>query len=69
MRSWGVIFIIVGIGSYVLPLVGFQFILVSALNESIGGPFGSLIAIGVGAVLFILGMVMGGSKSGKTGKQ
>ena len=54
MRGWGIILIILGIGSYILPLMGRQFWLVSLFG---GSPF-----IGVGFVLFGVFFIFAGSK-------
>jgi hypothetical protein len=57
MRSWGIVLIIVGIGSYFLPLAGLQFKLVSLF-----GPNSGIIFIAIGVVL------TGISFSGSAGK-
>ena len=54
MKSWGVTFLLLGIGSFVLPMMNLQFSLISIFgegNEMITG--GVFLAIGI--VLFILG--------------
>jgi hypothetical protein len=56
MRSWGIILILLGIGSYILPMMGRQFMLVSIFGDSplVGAAF-----IIVGAVLTFLGIRRG----------
>lgn len=52
MIGWGVTFIIIGIGSYLMPLMDMQFALISLFGKSplIGAGF-----IAVGAALCLLG--------------
>ena len=52
MRSWGITLIILGIGSYILPMMGRQFILVSIFGDS---PLVGVGFIGVGAFLAFAG--------------
>jgi hypothetical protein len=53
MRGWGVVLLIIGVGSFILPQFGFQFKLVSLFGPASGFIFG-----GVGLVLLILSFVM-----------
>lgn len=58
MAGWGITFIILGIGSYILPMIGLQFSLFILVREIIfNGSQGvtSLVFIGVGAVMFLIG--------------
>ena len=54
MKSWGSLLIILGIGSFILPMMDIQFTLIQIFGEGneklAGGAF-----IAVGAVLFFLG--------------
>lgn len=52
MLSWGIVLMLFGVFSLVLPLVGQQFILVSKLGIPASG---SLLILAVGALLFYLG--------------
>ncbi len=51
MRGWGILLIILGIGSYVLPMMGMQFMLVQIFGDSpvVGASF-----IVAGGVLLLL---------------
>jgi hypothetical protein len=54
MKSWGTLLIVLGIGSFILPMMDIQFKLIQIFGEGneklAGGAF-----IAVGAVLFLLG--------------
>ena len=54
MKGWGITFLLLGIGSFVLPMMNLQFSLISIFgegNEAITG--GVFIAIGI--ILFLVG--------------
>jgi len=53
MKSWGIFFIIMGVGSLVLPLLGVQFILMSLLDS--GQPWSGIGVALVGGVMIYLG--------------
>lgn len=52
MRGWGITFVIFGIGSFILPLMGLQFKLLSLFGEyqSIAGV--ALLIIGIGMIIY-----------------
>ncbi len=52
MRGWGVTLIVIGLGSYVLPLLGLQFRLINLFGEGSG-----LIFAGFGVILFVIGSI------------
>lgn len=56
MISWGLTLLVIGMGSFILPLLGRQFVIVSAL-----GPNGGFICIGIGIGLLVIGFFTGGS--------
>lgn len=61
MAGWGMTFIILGIGSFVLPLVGLQFSVFTVVREVVfHGSQGltSLVFIGVGAAMLFIGAFM-----------
>ena len=58
MTGWGLTLLVIGLGSFVLPFFGHQFVIVSAL-----GPNGGIISIGVGIALLVFGTSTGGSAS------
>ena len=54
MITWGIGLMVVGGLSFVLPLFGRQFILVSALGLTGIGPFlGGIVLFGIGVALFV----------------
>jgi hypothetical protein len=55
MRSWGFTLLIVGVGSFILPAFGIQFILVD-----IFGPLGPVVAV-IAAIVGV-GLIWAGSK-------
>jgi hypothetical protein len=57
MRGWGILLIVLGVGSFILPMMGMQFRLLSLFGEHTG------IA---GAVMAVLGVILLGI-SFKTG--
>jgi type IV secretory pathway VirB2 component (pilin) len=65
MRGWGILLIALGVGSFILPMMGMQFRLLSIFGEHTG------IA---GAVMAVIGVIllgisfMAGKKSGETPK-
>ena len=52
MKTWGATLIVVGLGSFILPMIGLQFRL---LNLFGGSPVAGLIVAGAGGFLFFLG--------------
>jgi hypothetical protein len=53
MRSWGVTFIIIGVGAFLLPKLGVQFVLISICHPY--ETHAALGAVAVGAVMALLG--------------
>ncbi len=51
MRRWGVTFLVLGIGSFILPLVGMQFILLDVFGQA--RPFAAAAMIVAGGVMVL----------------
>jgi hypothetical protein len=60
LLGWGVIFLIFGVGSFILPLMGVQFKLLALFGEATPYIGGGLAVIG--AVLVVLSFVTGGAR-------
>jgi hypothetical protein len=60
MRGWGIILLIFGIGSFVLPMMGMQFRLLSIFGEA--APIVGIILAVVGALLLALSFRGGGAQ-------
>lgn len=54
MISWGIFAIVLGIGSFVLPMIGLQFRLMSLVEDF--QPFAGIAVAAVGVVLVIIGI-------------
>ncbi|MBC7796881.1 MAG: hypothetical protein H7Z37_08415 [Pyrinomonadaceae bacterium] len=52
MRGWGITFLILGIGSFILPLMGMQFSLLSLFGQYVSVVAGILIVLGLVMVVF-----------------
>ena len=59
MVGWGVFLIIIGAGSLLLPLVGFQFSLMELVDDF--QPFAGIVVAIIGAAMVLLGMNRGAS--------
>lgn len=49
MRSWGITLLVIGVGAFILPLIGVQFILVSIFGNA---------QYAVAGVLAVVGLIM-----------
>lgn len=67
LKGWGVILVIIGVGSWILPLFGLQFKFLTLFSLLLGVPgyVSSLIFIAIGAVLYYLGSRKGASPQKK----
>jgi hypothetical protein len=54
MTGWGVLLVILGIGSFVLPMIGLQFRLMDVVEDY--QPYAGIVVAAIGAVLIYLGM-------------
>lgn len=54
MIGWGIALIIIGAGSLLLPLLGYQFTLMELLDDY--QPYAGIVVAIIGAVLVVLGM-------------
>ena len=54
MKGWGITFLLLGAGSFILPMLNLQFSLISIFGEGNEAITGGLF-IAIGLVLFILG--------------
>lgn len=52
MRGWGITFLVLGIGSFILPLIGVQFALLSLFGQYVSVVAGILIVLGLVMVIF-----------------
>ena len=58
MIGWGIMFILIGVGSFVLPMMDRQFVLITLFNEL----FGSEIVTAVVFIVVGLALIIFGSK-------
>jgi len=54
MKAWGATFLLIGLGSFVLPAIGMQFRLVSLFGDS--HVLGGAICAGLGGLLMLAGL-------------
>ena len=65
MRGWGILLIVMGIGSFILPMMGMQFRLLSIFGEHTGIAGAAMAVIGV----ILLGVsFMAGKKTAEAPK-
>ena len=57
LRGWGILLIVIGVASWVLPLIGRQFPLILLPSALLGIPdyFSGIIFIVIGVILYFLG--------------
>jgi len=56
MIGWGITFIFIGIGSFVLPMMDRQFVLITLFNELFGSEVvTAVVFIGIGLALTVFG--------------
>lgn len=61
MVGWGITFIIIGIGAFILPMIEMQFILITLANNLFGSEtVTAIVFIGVGVALIIIGAARSG---------
>jgi hypothetical protein len=67
MVGWGILLIIMGAGSLLLPSLGFQFRLMELVDAY--QPYVGIVVAIIGAVLVVLGMTRGSRKTAKVGQE
>ena len=62
MVGWGIFLIIIGVGSLLLPMLGYQFSLMELVDDY--QPYAGIVVAIIGAALVVYGM--GGRRSSET---